>query len=226
MRFLEENPDVSLVGCATVAIDERGHPIRELGISQKPATEEEVSKTILLAAPCLHIWMTWSEVYRKLSGYRGLLFAEDYDFLLRAFSAGYRISNIAEPLMKIRTRSGNMSSRIEQRKAHYYILRLYRERLKYGHDSFNQTDFAQVVKAGRVENCLFQAAIWCVKKGLRSSSRIVCGLFTIASALLSPWQARYFLGRLRYKLAIRSTRRAAQFQAAANCRREISGKCL
>lgn len=216
MRFLEENRGIALVGCATVAIDQSGSPIAELGISHKPTSDEEVTRTMLLASPCLHIWMTWSEVYRKLSGYRELSFAEDYDFLLRALSARYRISNIPEPLMKIRKRRGNLSSRIEQRKAHDYIVRLYRERLRHGQDSFSLENYRRAIAAGRVETSAYQLAIWCVKKGLQSSSRIVCGILMLASAVVSPWQARYFLGRIRFRLAMKRSMLRTQLSGANN----------
>ena len=130
LQFLEDHPGISLVGCATTAIDKLGKSIPGLGISRRPATQEAVAKTMLMSAPCLHVWLARREVYDKLSGYREMRFTEDYDFLLRAVTAGFQISNLSEALMKVRTRPGNVSSRIEQRKANRYIVRLFRERLK------------------------------------------------------------------------------------------------
>jgi glycosyltransferase involved in cell wall biosynthesis len=205
LRFLEENHDIDLVGCATMAIDQMGNPIPGLGVSRKPSTQEEVAKTISLAAPCLHIWLARSEVYRELSGYREISFVEDYDFLLRAASAGFRISNLPEPLMLIRTRSGNTSSRLEQRKAHYYVIDLYRERQKHGRDSFSRKRFERVVKCGKVENSAFRLAMRCVQTGLQSHNRALRYLLPAFSAILSPWQARYFFDRIRFKATLRSS---------------------
>src|ERR1035437_722418 len=134
LRFLENNSDIALVGCATSAIDEPGRPIPGLGVSLKPITQKAISRTLLLASPCSHIWLARREVYDKLWGYRDIAFAEDYDFLLRAITSGFRITNLPETLMLIRTRSGNISSRLEQRKAHYYIINLYRERMRNGQE--------------------------------------------------------------------------------------------
>jgi hypothetical protein len=161
---------------------------------------------MLLAPPCSHIWLARREVYDALSGYREMPVALDYDFLLRAIFAGFRITNLPEPLMLIRTRSGNVSARLEQRKAHYYIVKLYRERLSRGQDSFSREGFAHAVKTGRVENGAYRLAVQCARTGLRSHSRALRYLLLALSGLASPWQARYFLVRLHLKLALRAPR--------------------
>jgi glycosyltransferase involved in cell wall biosynthesis len=204
LRFLEKNSDIMLVGCATSAIDELGRPIPGLGVSLKPITPEAIAKTALLAPPCSQVWLARREVYDMLSGYREMLFAEDYDFLLRAITSGFRITNLAEPLMLIRTRSGNMSLRLEQRKAHYYIANLYRERMRNGQDSFSREGYERAVRSCRLENGVFQIAMKCVHRGLLSHSRVIRYLLLALSAMVSPWQARYFLLRLRLKMALQT----------------------
>jgi glycosyltransferase involved in cell wall biosynthesis len=204
LRFLEENQGIGLVGCATSAIDEHGRSIPGLGVSVKPITQEAIARTALLAPPCSHIWLARREVYDTLSGYREISVAEDYDFLLRAISAGFRITNLPESLMLIRTRSGNISSRLEQRKAHYYIANLYRERMRNLQDSFTHEGYERAVKSNRVENGAFRLAMRCVQEGLRSHSRVLRYFLLALSALVSPWQARYFLLRLHLKLALRT----------------------
>jgi glycosyltransferase involved in cell wall biosynthesis len=204
LKFLENNSDIALVGCATSAIDERGRPIPGLGVSPKPITQEAIARTLLLAPPCSHIWLARREIYDKLSGYREILVAEDYDFLLRAIAAGFRITNLPEPLMLIRTRTGNMSSRLEQRKAHYYIANLYCERMRNGQDSFSREGYLRAVKSGRLENGFFRLAMKCVRKGILSHSRALRYFLLALSVLVSPWQARYFLLRLRLKMALRT----------------------
>lgn len=204
LRFLESHPEFSLVGCSTTAIDQSGCLIRGLGISHKPITQEAVAQTMLLAPPCSHIWLARREVYDTLSGYREIEVAEDYDFLLRAISAGFRITNLSEPLMLIRTRSGNVSSRLEQRKAHYYIVKLSRERQERGEDSFSKEGYAQAVESGNVEDRAFRLAMVCARKGLRSHSKALRYFLLILSALASPWQARYYLTRFHLKMALRT----------------------
>jgi hypothetical protein len=204
LRFLDENPDIALVGCATSAIDEFGEPIPGLGVSLKPITQEAIAKTALLAPPCSHIWLARRKLYDKLSGYRDITAAEDYDFLLRAIAAGFRIGNLAEPLMLIRARSGNISWRLEQRKAHYYLVDLYRERLKDGKDSFSRDGYERKVKCNWIEDGAFRLAMKCVQQGLRSQNLVARYLLLALSALVSPWQARYFLLRFHLKMALRT----------------------
>ena len=121
---------------------------------------------MFLASPCRHVWLARREVYSHLCGYRDMRYTEDYDFLLRAIGSGYRVSNLAEPLMLIRTHADNKSLSIQSRKAHYYIARLYRERVKYGDDSFSQESYAKAVQAGKVEKIAFRLAMTCLKKGI------------------------------------------------------------
>jgi glycosyltransferase involved in cell wall biosynthesis len=202
--LLEENPDIALVGCATRAIDQSGRLIPGLGISRKPTTKEAVASTLLLAPPCSHIWLARREVYDTLSGYREIEVAEDYDFLLRAISAGFRITNLPEPLMLIRTRSNNISSCLEQRKAHYYIVKLYSERLEHGVDSFSKEGYARAVRSGKVESSAFRLATQCARKGLGLQNKALRYLLLMFSALASPWQARYYLIRFHLKMALRT----------------------
>ncbi|MGD0800992.1 MAG: glycosyltransferase [Terracidiphilus sp.] len=204
LRLLEENPGIALVGCATQAIDGFGNPISGLGVSRKPVSEAEISKTMLLASPCLHIWLARREVYDTLSGYREISEAEDYDFLLRALSAGFRVTNLDESLMLIRKRPGNISSRLEQRKAHYYIAGLYRERMKTSQDSFSRKGYERAVKSGRAESGAYRLAMKCAQKGFAFQSRILRLTFLAISMLVSPWQARYFLDRIRFSAALRT----------------------
>ncbi len=203
LGFLELNPDIALVGCATTAIDQYGSPIPGLGVSHKPVTREAVAATMLLAPPCSHIWLARREIYDTLSGYREVAPAEDYDFLLRAISAGFRITNLPEPLMLVRTRPGNVSSRLEQKKAHYYVVKLYRERLKRGQDSFSPEEYAHAVKSGFMENSAYRFAGQCARKGLQTHSRALRYFLLALSGLASPWQARYFLLRLQLKMVLR-----------------------
>jgi hypothetical protein len=210
LQFLEENPDIALVGCATKAIDRSGKPVPGLGVSRKPSTDEEVKKTMLLASPCSHLWLAKAEVYSRLSGYRDMRYTEDYDFLLRAIASGYRVSNLAEPLMLIRTHTTNKSLSIQSRKAHHYIVRLYRERLEYGSDTFSQKAYSKAVRTGRTEDIAFHLAVKCLNRGTHSQGRIKRALFTALSAVLSPLQARYIIDRIRFRIAMRPSRRAVR----------------
>ncbi len=201
-EFLEQNPDIVLVGCATIAIDEAGVRIPRLSASRKPGNQDEVARTMLLASPCSHIWLARREVYDVLRGYRPFECAEDYDFILRAITAGFRVSNLPEALMLIRKHSQNLSSRLEQQKSHYYIAHLCRERMRGRPDTFNEKQYQRILSGSPIEHSAYLLAVRLVRVGLQTRYSILRVVFFMLSAFVSPWQARYFLTRLRLKRAL------------------------
>ena len=200
-QFLES--EIALVGCACIPIDEYGNPIPGLGISLRPTTQEAIAKTMLLASPCSHVWLARSELLGKLSGYREISVSEDFDFLLRAVTAGFLLGNLQEPLMRIRTRPGQNSGSLQQRRAHDYVVRLYRERLKYGVDTFSLENYKHAIKTSALEGSAFRVAQRCNQKGIQSRSKFLRFTLACFSATLSPWQVRYFIDRIRLKRAWR-----------------------
>lgn len=198
--FLKENPCIALVGCASKAIDSDGHTYMGIGDLRYPISQRAIAKSMLLANPVGHFWVARREIYDALSGYRELRYAEDLDFLLRAVSAGYLLGNLPDALMLKRTRPGQESECLEQKKGHRYITGLYLERMKYGKDSFSMSSYRKAIKVGRLENaCYCQAQKYQEKKS-RSQSKL-CRLFYMSlSALISPWQARYYIERARLKM--------------------------
>ena len=203
-QFLEQNPDIALVGCATIPINEFGKPIPGLTISCAPITHELITKTMLFASPCGHpCWLARREIYRRLSGYREIAASEDFDFLLRAVTAGFLLDNLSEPLMRLRTRQGQISGSVKQQKAHNYVVRLYRERVRFGKDGFRLADYERAIKTRKIEESAFRIAQKCNQKGIQSRSKFLRVPLACFSAILSPWQARYFIDRFRLKLAWR-----------------------
>jgi hypothetical protein len=162
-----------------------------------------------LSTPCCHVWLARREIYAALSGYREISFAEDHDFLLRAVSAGFQLGNLAEPLMQIRTRAGQISSHLRQMKAYYYVVSLQRERAKRGRDSFCLEKFERATRLGSVEETFFRLAQRCHQNGFESRNKFTRLSLAGLSAVLSPWQARYFIRRTRLNLALREVARLA-----------------
>jgi glycosyltransferase involved in cell wall biosynthesis len=209
LRFLEENPNITLVGCACSLIDQFGSPISGAGITFKPVTQEAITKTMLLSTPCCHVWLARREIYTALSNYRVMPVAEDHDFLLRAVRAGFQLSNLTEALMQIRTRPGQISSCLKQMKAYYYVVALHRERVIHGADSFSLANYERATKSGKVEEAFFSFAQKCNRKGFQSRNRFIRLSLAGLSAILSPWQARYFIRRIRFNLVWREVMRSS-----------------
>lgn len=206
-QFLGQNLEIALVGCACTPINESGDPIPGLGVSPRPLTQKAIAKTMLLASPCSHVWLARRELYDRLSGYREISVSEDFDFLLRAVTAGFLLGNLQEPLMRIRTRQGQNSGTLQQRRAHDYVVRLYRERLKCGTDSFSRANYERATKTSALESSAFRLAQRCNQKGIQSRNKLLRFALACISGVLSPWQARYFIDRFRLKLAWRMAMR-------------------
>lgn len=144
-NYLRDHPDISLVGVSTISVDEAGNEFsRQILISDQSL----IKKCLTLTSLVSHNWLCRREVYDFLGGYRQLAPVEDYDFLLRMYSAGYRFTNLPFFGMKIRYRSGNTATTagVEQIKAFNYVTRLYKERQKNGGDSYSQDAFRDFLK--------------------------------------------------------------------------------
>lgn len=206
LDYLERNPAVALVGSATITITEDG---RKVSVSRVPVTEEEIQQTLLLASPCYQVWLARREVYDTLSGYRHFPVVSDYDFLLRAVTAGFRLANLAEPLTRVRKRAGNTAdvAALKIRKAHVYVVRLHRERLRTGRDSdsFTSETCALELAVGPIERVLHGYALKASAKAFDTNSRVLRTLCMGFSALVSPWQALYLADRIRLRLALRNS---------------------
>jgi hypothetical protein len=70
------------------------------------------------------------------------------------------------------------------------------------------------VRQGKLENRLYRLATRCVQKGLKSRGRLPRYFLLALSALISPWQARYFLIRLRLKRRLRALEECTEASGA------------
>jgi glycosyltransferase involved in cell wall biosynthesis len=204
--FLQSHPDVALVAGAITSIDPNGNPMNLIGSVPIPVTEKAIRKSLLLGPPCSHTWLARREVYEALSGYRQLVAAEDYDFLLRAVSSGFKIANIPDTLMKIRIRPTQISNRLalRQRKSQHYVIVLFKRRVNGRNDAFSKENLEKAVASGRLANALHRAAMKCVGYSFRSRQRWLKIFYLAGSAVISPWQAGYLINRARTRWICRS----------------------
>lgn len=137
VNYLENNPDISIVGCSTLSIDTSGNII---GMRRFTSNQNVIRKTKYLASPLSHIWLCKAEVYKKLNGYRDLDGVEDYDFLLRALRNNFKISNLEEYFGYF-VRLGREGNSISLHGSHKielfnYAVKLDKEYYSKGKDSF------------------------------------------------------------------------------------------
>ena len=189
-NYLCENPGVSLVGVSTISIDEDGDEFARQELISDPLL---IEKCLNLTSLVSHNWLCRREVYDVLGGYRELAPVEDYDFLLRAYAAGYRFTNLPFFGMKIRYRSGNTATTagLEQIKAFNYVTRLYKERRQNGYDSYSKDAFSRFVQSSEWRRKLhLRSAEWLRYAFDARSKRnwFECIFFGFGSIIISHYQ--------------------------------------
>lgn len=126
-NYLTEN-NLDLIGGGVTCIDENEKVIST--INNLPKNNDGVKKRIIKNSCVPHpTWFGRKKVFSILNGYRDVAFAEDYDFLLRALSKGFKLGNINEIGLKYRIRSGSISNNngLKQFITSRELVRLYEE---------------------------------------------------------------------------------------------------
>lgn len=205
VSFLMSHPEIELVGCSLIAIDECGN---EINRTEVHSNESLMRRLIKIATPVSHIWLCRRALYEKLGGYRQMGGVEDYDFLLRMTSMGIRYANISDYFgYRVRIfRSGNTESSIgfRRRKLHAYAHKLYRERCSHGVDSFTEEHMKDFVSGNRFSRNLYKASSKSLRKAILAKSKgyIFKFIFYLAAACISPLQVRYLIDRAYYRFSV------------------------
>lgn len=106
LDFMENNPDVGILGAQAYLINEEGDVI---GQTNNPVANKAILKCLEFVCPLTHpTYFIRKDVYHKLNGYRNINI-EDYDFLLRASENGIKILNMTTKVLMYRTVSSGMS---------------------------------------------------------------------------------------------------------------------
>ena len=203
VRFLEENKDISLVGCSLISIDRQGQEIKKV---EKIQDFNLIRKTLRYTSPISHILVCRKSVYDKLDGYRELSGAEDYDFILRLISNGMRAVNISKYYgyyVRIEREGNTVSTTgLLQKKLHENIYKMYELRLKGISDDFDKYKFPQPFK---ISNKLYliasdffnQARLAYIKK------QYLKMILNLIFSLISPHQIYMYYLRVSYKLKVK-----------------------
>lgn len=127
--YFQAHPEIDIVGGQAWMISSEGTIIAEI---KKPLSAGNIERYMEYACPLLHpTYMIKAEVYRSLGFYRAFLYpAEDYDFLLRASEAGYRLANVPEKILLYRLNPKGISSGSARCMLRFtrMILKLHRQR--------------------------------------------------------------------------------------------------
>ncbi len=97
LRFLNEHPDIALVGGAARLIDRDGNVV---GIRRFPITLEQIMQTAVFTNPLLHPTVVWDRTrVREELRYDSRYTAEDLELFLRLLRDGYRLANMPDVLI-------------------------------------------------------------------------------------------------------------------------------
>ena len=134
--FLELRPDIDILGGQVAPIDSKGLILKS---SKKPLLSNKIKKSAEFVCPINHpTYMLKKNVYLTLECYRdSFVYAQDYDFILRAIDYGFIIENMPDKLLYYRSFK-NMHSTFKRQRQLYlarYALKLHKERVRDGIES-------------------------------------------------------------------------------------------
>lgn len=205
-NYLDSHKDIKLLGTSAITINTNNE---EIGRTIFLSDFSIIKKTCLLKTPVVHIWMTYKYIYDELNGYRKLFATEDYDFILRLITSGYKCSNISDYFgYKIRVnRVGNSSNTygVKKLKSRWYTANLYKERIKGKFDSYSEEKCSKYIRTFKITEKLYALSNIFLYRAitLKAHKNILGMIFFSFCALISPYQITYLYETFKYKLLTR-----------------------
>ncbi len=207
VKFMQEHPDIDLVGLHVINIDEGGAEIKRPKFCTSAETCRELVK---YSIPVYHFWLAKKEAYEKVGNYR-ISTVEDYDFLLRMATLKLKFCNHPEYLYKQRIRIGNTatSSGLIQRKYLDYVRQLYNERVNNvkSEDSFSEEEVIRLRHANKIESMLFNISIGFTYKfgKYNHQNKIKAAIYFFLALVFSPIrQSKYYICKAKYNRILNS----------------------
>ena len=136
VKFMTDHPNVDLMGGQVYLIDENGE---QAGFKAKPTEPKIIYDALEYACTINHpTYIVKKQLYNELGGYREqFIYAQDYDFLLRAKDHGAIFANTDKFLMNYRV----LKTKVNVAKDYYqmylsrHILALHKQRVRNGKES-------------------------------------------------------------------------------------------
>lgn len=205
-QYLDDNADISLVGTNVYTLNKDGSRI---GHTELPSSEKQVKEILNIQTPVLHIWMTYKKIYDELKGYRIFHGAEDYDFVLRTISLGYKVINIPNYYgycVRL-NRDDNTMARlgISRVRSAMYALKLFKERKKNGKDSYNEQALNKYIRCTKFSQKIYSLSNRYLYKAMverKKNNYFLMTLFIFIS-LISTYQVSYYLKKIKYNILLR-----------------------
>ena len=200
--YLQQHHDVDIVGCGLIVIDENGNELKRFLLPEK---HDHLVMIQHLNPPLVHTWLARRSVYNKLKGYR-INGVEDYDFLLRACSAGFRLANLPLYEMEIRSHKGNTINALGLRQyiLKKYVYQLYKERCEKGNDSHSRDKLNNILNVLPPWCSLYNYSrkIFVKANKIKKQNPIYHYLLIFFSLIISPHFFSHLFERYQYQKMI------------------------
>jgi len=109
VAFLDQNPDIAVLGTSAIRYDEEGRVIGEVHM---PATEKAIRQRLLVTTPVVHISvMMRKDVLNRIGGYDDNYYiVADYELWSRLAIAGCKLGNLTDVLCGYMVTPGSFGS--------------------------------------------------------------------------------------------------------------------
>lgn len=145
--FLEAHPEYALTGCSVRMTGKRG--TWGMRIMEEIPTKESFLKTSPFVHPAIMIRMNAVKALHGYSESKTAVRAEDYEFFMRLYAAGFRGYNLQEPLLSYREDESSLKKRKYRYRIHECMVR-YRGFCRLGILKGNYRYVAKPLIAGLV----------------------------------------------------------------------------
>jgi len=200
--YLQKHPDVDIIGCGLIIIDENGKELKRYLLPEKYEHLVEIQH---LSPPLSHVWLARRSVYNKLEKYR-INGIEDYDFLLRACSAGFRFANLPIYEMEIRTHGANTINELglKQFLLKKYVYQLYKERCEKGNDSHSRDKLNNILNVVPPWFSVYSYSrkLFIKANKIKKQNHFHHYILLIVSLIISPHFCIHLFERRRYQKMI------------------------
>jgi glycosyltransferase involved in cell wall biosynthesis len=144
-EFLDMHPDIAVVGSALQVIGERGEP---LGIKRHPSYPPLLAFKLVVANQLAHSSVMFrKDIVLNAGGYNEeFRYAQDYELWSRLAQKGFLLSNLEEPLLKLRIHGASVSSGPTQSSAYSFGKKIIAENIAR-YMEFSEKDFKYLTES-------------------------------------------------------------------------------
>ena len=163
--FLENNPDIFIIGAGLKKVDENGN---DLGEMRAPLNDAEIRKAMPKKISLYHPVIMFRKDFYEDFYREKMRYCEDYDFYFRIMTDRLKMANLDESLLEYRILQNSLSREQDKVIKNLFINQckvFYKERLATGKDSyavFDPNTFLNIYKNPSKD--LLQTAISVSKK--------------------------------------------------------------